>query len=118
MKRSQRVTEANLPTILGYVKNIMQKKTVTFLTVKAKTLKQTNRVLNSNSSLDGHFGLCVKAIIRKEGFPKQFIALSTRNGFVEIIDIDDQVHITADKIIIKKGVYSENGKGIEVWKFA
>lgn len=121
MKRSKRVSESNLPTILGYVKNIMKKKkTVTFLAVPTKTLKTTNQVFNTDRSLDGNFGLCVRVAIRnrKYGFPKPFITLLTRNGFVNLIDVDDQVHVTADKIIIKKGFYSETGSGIEIWKFA
>lgn len=118
MKRSQRVSEANLPTILGYVKNIMKKsRTVTFLLMDTKTLKTTNQVLNYDSSLDGNFGLCFQAVNRRDGFPKPFITLKTRNGFVSIIDVDDQVHIAAGKIIIKKGNFSETGSGIEVWKF-
>lgn len=118
MKRSQRVSEANLPTILGYIKNITKKRrTVTFLPVISKTLKTTNQLLNHEVALDGQFGLCLEAVIRKDGFPKPFITLKTRNGFVGLLDVDDQVHITASRIIIKKGIYSETGSGIEVWKF-
>jgi hypothetical protein len=119
MKRSQRVTEANISTFLGYVSKIAKKKrTVTFLLVTTKTLKKTNQVFNSDKLLDGDFGLCDKLVSRKDGFSKPFITLRTCNGFIGLIDVDDQVHITADKIIIKKGRYSETGQGIEIWKFA
>ena len=118
MKRSQRVLEANLPTILGYLKSILKKKKkVTFITMSTKTLKKTNQALNGDKSIDGDSGSFLVATIRTDGFPKPFITLRTLCGSVGIIDVDDQVNISFDKIVIKKGFYSETGSGIEVWKF-
>jgi hypothetical protein len=120
MKRSTKVNEANLATILGYIKNLMnKKKTVTFIDLSVRTLKQANQIFNSNPNLNGDFGLCAKSsIYQHEMFPKPFIKLKTRNGFIGIIDVEDWVLVTASKIIIKKGFYNEGGNSMQIWSFS
>jgi hypothetical protein len=123
MKRSMKVTEANLATILGYVKNVVRSKRFFYFTeVRANTLKQATRRVNCKLAIFCSFGLSNKAVIVKKethpnAFPKPFISVQTHGGSVAIIDIEDQISVTANAITIKKGAYGENREAIEVWKF-
>lgn len=121
MKRSKRVTEGNLPTILSYVKKLVRNKhQIIFTELKVKTLKKANHRVNCRTTLFKGFKLGNEVIIIKSTihFPKPFIAVHTEDGSLAVIDIGDQVHVTANQVIVKKGLYGEHSSAIEVWKFA
>ncbi len=124
MKRSKKVTEGNLPTILSYVKKLVRnKRRIIFTELKVRTLKKANHRVNCRTTIFKDFKLGDEVNIVKRGmyasaFPKPFIAVHTNDGSLAIIDIDDQVNITANQVIVKKGVYGEHSSAIEVWKFA
>jgi len=109
MRKSKKVTEANLATILGYVKKaIRSKKMIAFTELRVKTLKRATRRVNSNMAIFQGFSLSNKAVIVKRemypsAFPKPFIAVYTQDGSLVIIDVEDRVDIKADQIMIKKG---------------
>jgi hypothetical protein len=123
MKRSKKVTEANLATILSYVKKVIRnKRIISFTELRVKTLKHATRQVNCGPVMFCGFELSDEVIIVKKetypnAFPKPFIAVHTKDGSLAIIDVEDQVNITDNRITVKKGIYGENCSAIEVWKF-
>jgi len=124
MKRSKRVTEGNLPTILSYVKKMVRNKhRIIFTQLKVKTLKEANRKVSCKTTIFKDFKLGHKVTIIRwvmytgSTFNGPFIAVCTNDGSQAIVDIGDQVNITTNQIIIKKGINGEHGPVIEVWKF-
>ena len=124
MKKCKRVTEENLSTILGHIKNWLSGKEFIHVTsvYRAKTLKKANQLFNgrnnqsvSVSPIDVNFIVAKAKIENNFLFPKPFITIRNHTS-THIIDVDDQIKITGNQVVLFKGKYCEQPPSVEFWE--